>query len=496
MNISKILISFLIIIVIAISSAIITIIEMKSLSENTKKMYSHPFQVSNTIANMKTSIVTIQSNMKNIILFRENSKIIKTIETIQSEEEKVNQYLNTIYKYYLGDKKDIDAVSNTFKEWKPIRNELINLIQEEKLLRAIDVFQVKDKNHILVLYKKIDVLRDYAFNKANEFYKKSNNNNSMEYVIFIFILTLIISSAIVYYITVNLFKIGKLNNKQLHLIDQNILMSTVNLNKQTVFITNALCNIFNRSKEDLLHSENEYFFCDKEQFSKFKNKIYLGKEHHGEVFININNEQKWFNIDVYPELNQYFKLTAFNIFLSNIDDKKNIEKVSITDKLTELYNRNYFELIFDKEIRRSKRDQKALCLIMLDIDFFKQFNDTYGHHDGDTALKEVARVFSSFTNRSYDYSFRLGGEEFMILSYDKDIELLEGLSNEIINKVRNLKISHKRSKISNYLTISAGAVLFEPSHLLTQEEMYKKVDSLLYQAKREGRNRSIVEVVK
>jgi diguanylate cyclase (GGDEF)-like protein len=273
-------------------------------------------------------------------------------------------------------------------------------------------------------------------------------------------------------------------------------MATIDLNKKTVFITNALCNVFNKSKEDLLDSSNEYFFCDKEQFSKFKNKIFLGKEHHGEVIIHINDEQKWFNIDIYPELNQYFKLTAFNIFLSNIDDKKNIEKVSITDKLTELYNRNYFELIFDKEIRRSKRDQKSLSLIMFDIDFFKQFNDTYGHQEGDVALKEVARVFSSFTNRSYDYSFRLGGEEFMIISYDKNIEALEKLTNDIIKEVSNLRISHKKSEISNYLTISAGTALFESTHLLTQEQMYKKVDSLLYKAKREGRNRYISQKVK
>ena len=495
MNISKILISFFIIIIIAISSAVITIIEMKSLSDNTKKMYSHPFQVSNTIANMKTSIITIQSNMKNIILFPENPKIIKTIELIQSEEERVYQYFNTIYKYYLGDKKDIDDVYTTFKEWKPIRNELINLIHEKKINEAIKIFQGKDKNHIDILYTKIDILKNYAFNKANEFYEKSNDNNSMKYVILIFVLTLIVSSGIVYYITINLFKIGKLNNKQLHLIDQNILMATIDLNKKTVFITNALCHVFNKSKEDLLHSSNEHFFCDKEQFSKFKNKIFLGNEHHGEVFININNEQKWFNIDIYPELNQYFKLTAFNIFLSNIDDKKNIEKVSITDKLTELYNRNYFELIFDKEIRRSKRDNKSLSLIMFDIDFFKQYNDTYGHQEGDTALREVARVFSSFTKRSYDYSFRLGGEEFIIVSYDKDIELLEKLANDVVQEVSNLQISHKTSSISNYLTISAGAVLFEHTHLLTQEQMYKKVDSLLYQAKRNGRNRTVVETV-
>lgn len=488
MNISKILIGFSIIIVIAISSAVFTIMKMKELSDNTQKMYTHPFQVSNAVANIKMSIVTIHRNMKDIVLTPQNQEIIKIAELIQKEEEKVFQHFKIIYKFYLGDKKDIDTVFETYKQWKPIRDEVISSIYTDQINKAIHITKNKGANHIDILYKKIDVLKNYAFNKADEFYTISIDNNNMKYVISIFLLTLIISSAIVYFITVSLFKIGKINNKQLHLIDQNILMATMSLDKNITFISNALCHLLDKNKEQLLDTKNEFFFCDEEQYKKFENKIYLGKEHHGEIFIVIENEKVWFKLEVFPELNQYFKLIGFNIFLTDINDKKRIEKISITDKLTNLHNRNYFELIFDKEIRRSKRDKKAISLIMFDIDFFKQFNDTYGHQEGDFALKEVAKVLSLNTNRSYDYAFRLGGEEFIILSYDKNLEELENFTSKIIKQVEALKISHKRSSSSNYLTISAGSILFKESHLLTQEQMYKKVDALLYEAKESGRN--------
>lgn len=488
MNIPKILLSFTIIIIIAISSAVFTIIEMKELSDNTQKMYTHPFKVSNAVSDIQTSVITMHRNMKDIVLTKDALETIKIIELIQKEEENIYTNFNLIYKNYLGDKKDIDNVYSAVKDWKNIRQEVIKLMYEDKQEKAIIITKNESAKQVNNLYDRIAILEDYAVNKAEEFYNLSIKNHNVKYVISIFILTLIVSISIVFYITLNLLRIGKVNNKQIHLIDQNILMATFTLEKEVIFISNALCYVLDKQKEDLLHSINKYFFCDEKQFNYFKNKIHSGKEHTGEVYLKINDEKIWFKIEIFPELNQNYKLKSFNIFLTNINDKKRIEKVSITDSLTTLHNRNYFELIFGKEIRRSKRDEKPLSMIMFDIDFFKQYNDTYGHQEGDTALKAVARVLSRHTNRSYDYSFRLGGEEFVILSYDKDLEMLEKFTKIILEEVEALKISHKNSSVSNYLTISAGAVVFEETHLLSAEEMFKTVDKLLYEAKNGGRN--------
>lgn len=126
--------------------------------------------------------------------------------------------------------------------------------------------------------------------------------------------------------------------------------------------------------------------------------------------------------------------------------------------------------------------------MMMDIDFFKQFNDTYGHQEGDKALKSVAHVLAVKTNRSYDYAFRVGGEEFVILAYHDDFEKMNTFAMNLIQQIEALKISHSTSSASNYVTISAGIIQFGHEHLLNTDDMYKAVDDLLYQAKQNGRN--------
>lgn len=488
MNISKILFSFIIIIIIALSSAVFTIFKMKELSINTQKIYTHPFKVTRAVTNIKTNIITIHRNMKDLVLTKDYLEIIKIIEDIQKLEQETFSEFKIIYEKYLGDKNSIDKVYNSFKNWKIIRQQVIKKVYQKEYEEAIRITKNEGVIHIDKLYSQINILENFALNKADEFYNSSIKNDNVNYVIMVFLLTLFISILIVFYITKNLLRIGKVNNKQIHLIDQNILMATFSLDKKVTYISNALCHLLNEKKESLLNSTNEYFFTDEKQFSSFENIINLGKEYKGEITIPINNEPIWFQIEIFPELNNNYKLSSFNVFFSNINDKKQIEKISITDKLTNLYNRNYFELIFEKEIRRSKREKNNLSMIMFDIDFFKQYNDTYGHQEGDNALKAVARIFSLHTNRSYDYAFRTGGEEFIIISYDKDIEELKNFVTKILNEIKALKISHKTSTASNYLTLSAGVVLFDTMHLLNAQEMYKAVDTLLYEAKHAGRN--------
>ena len=126
---------------------------------------------------------------------------------------------------------------------------------------------------------------------------------------------------------------------------------------------------------------------------------------------------------------------------------------------------------------------------MFDIDYFKKYNDSYGHQEGDIALKAVSTIISTHTNRSYDHAFRVGGEEFLILTYQDNLELLNAFVNTFIKDIEALKISHKDSDVSKYVTVSAGAVQFGDENLFSPDEMYKKVDDLLYEAKSSGRNR-------
>jgi len=489
MNIKKLFISFLLIVIIAVLSAVFTISKMNELSSNTQKMYTHPFTVSNAVANIQTGIIIMHRNMKDIVLTKNSLEIMKIIEQIQHEEDKVLKNFDLVYKNYLGDKKDIDSSYNAFKNWKAIREEVLVNLYDNKVEEAIAITKGKGANHIDKLYKKVESLKEFAFAKANLFYTKSLKDNGVNYVVSVIIITVLISALIIIYIINTLLKVNHANHKQLYLIDQNILMARIGLNKKVIEISNALCRTLNVKREDILNSKSEYFFTNQEQFTKFENIIYSAKEYNAEVYIMINGSKMWFNIEIFPELDNNYNVKSFNIILTNISDKKKIEEIAIVDSLTGLNNRNYFETIFDKEVKRAKRDKKSLSMIMMDIDYFKQFNDTYGHQEGDKALKAVAQVIDSHTNRSYEHAFRVGGEEFVIISYHENLATLGAFTQSLIQDIEKLKIPHKTSKISNNLTISAGATLFEGSHLLNTDEMYKTVDDLLYKAKEQGRNR-------
>jgi diguanylate cyclase (GGDEF)-like protein len=169
-----------------------------------------------------------------------------------------------------------------------------------------------------------------------------------------------------------------------------------------------------------------------------------------------------------------------------------IEQLSITDSLTKLYNHRYFMRTVALELERAKRDGKTISFAMLDVDYFKKYNDSYGHHAGDDVLIKIAEVFSKYANRAGDYAFRVGGEEFvLLLSGLNDDNLLKHLQ-KLLEEVESLKIMHKDSAASSYITLSIGAKNYKDSSILPFFEIYKEIDLLLYQAKAEGRNRIVI----
>lgn len=172
---------------------------------------------------------------------------------------------------------------------------------------------------------------------------------------------------------------------------------------------------------------------------------------------------------------------------------KKLETVSYTDSLTSLHNRRYFNLIYDKELKRAKRDNSNLTFMMIDIDFFKQYNDTYGHIEGDFALKSVAKVLKDTLKRPGDYIFRLGGEEFGVLLTQTDADSSEKLAYNLCNTVRNREITHESSKAGKFLTISIGAVSCVASNKLDDDLLISYADKMLYKAKESGRDRYVID---
>lgn len=162
---------------------------------------------------------------------------------------------------------------------------------------------------------------------------------------------------------------------------------------------------------------------------------------------------------------------------------------SITDSMTKLYNRKYFDKIFDNMPFISNQNSWNTAFVMLDIDFFKQYNDTYGHDLGDETLKAVASSLRNYFNKDYEYVFRLGGEEFGVILFDIDENTLKQCLEQVNKNIESLNIEHKNSKIAQVVTISIGAVIYEPYSYTSCNKLYKIADECLYKSKENGRNR-------
>jgi len=167
---------------------------------------------------------------------------------------------------------------------------------------------------------------------------------------------------------------------------------------------------------------------------------------------------------------------------------KKLEDASYTDALTSLFNRRYFNLIYERELRRAKRNKTTLSFMMLDIDYFKQYNDTYGHLEGDRVLKNVASTLKQLLKRPTDYLFRLGGEEFGVLLTEGDKSSSNLIAGEINHAIQERQIPHASSSVSDYLSISIGVVVVQASMDLDNEKLLSEADKNLYKAKEEGRN--------
>ncbi len=167
-----------------------------------------------------------------------------------------------------------------------------------------------------------------------------------------------------------------------------------------------------------------------------------------------------------------------------------LESMVALDGLTNIYNRRKFDEILDREWKRASRDSSLLSVIMMDIDNFKQFNDNYGHTNGDECLKQVAGAIKKMLHRPSDFLARYGGEEFVALLPGTDLQGAMHVAENFRQAVIDLNIVHEYSEIASYVTISSGVAAVGPQKNDQDPTiLVQKADEMLYKSKQEGRNR-------
>jgi diguanylate cyclase (GGDEF)-like protein len=166
-----------------------------------------------------------------------------------------------------------------------------------------------------------------------------------------------------------------------------------------------------------------------------------------------------------------------------------LKRLATSDGLTHVANRRHFDEHLQQEWQRMMREQLPLSLILCDIDFFKAYNDTYGHQVGDDCLRQVATVIQKAAKRSVDLAARYGGEEFAVILPNTDLEGAEQVATSIRDSIQNLGVAHDSSKISEFVTVSIGVSCTIPNQIVAPEMLIAAADRALYQAKAEGRDR-------
>jgi diguanylate cyclase (GGDEF)-like protein/PAS domain S-box-containing protein len=287
----------------------------------------------------------------------------------------------------------------------------------------------------------------------------------------------------------------KLKN-YLDIIDETVIISSTDLKGKIVYASKALCKISGYSKSELMHKSHN-ILRDKE----------ISKEIYKELWKTIKSDQVWegeiknrrkdgtaywVKAKISPVFDEFGEKIGYNSIRQDVTDKKVIEQISITDGLTHIFNRRYFNDIFPKMISSSKRKSELLGFILLDIDHFKQYNDNYGHQKGDDVLIQFAACLKKSLHRADDLVFRLGGEEFGVIfkANSKDKALL--FANSIKSNIENLKIKHEYSSTSPYITASLGLVCQNGIEIEDMDVMYKQADEMLYKAKANGRNQVVM----
>lgn len=167
---------------------------------------------------------------------------------------------------------------------------------------------------------------------------------------------------------------------------------------------------------------------------------------------------------------------------------RELEYLSLTDKLSEVANRRSFEIFLNQEWRRCAREGRPLSLIMADIDFFKAYNDTYGHLKGDECLKQVAGILKDAACRAGDLVARYGGEEFVVVMSFTDSQGAKVVAEKMRANLEKLSLPHSSSCMSGQVTISLGVATLIPDRESSRNDLILAADQALYQAKQSGRN--------
>ncbi len=492
----KLIFGFSTIVLLLMALGVFSLMTMKDLALETQKIYDHPFTVTTAVKNINIHLISMHRYMKDVVLAKDSVELQTATTKVNLHEQQIIEEFDIIFEKYLGNKFQVQKLYQEFIAWRPIREQVIHLSISGKYTEAAYITKNSGAIHVEKLNKSIKILTDFAQSKAEEFYKNSDSNRSSTFIILttLFIIVTVLSLFIAVYVIVTSVNVEKTTSTHMHLIDQNIMFSTLDIQGRIIDITNEFCRYLGLDKQEAIATNATFLTHDNEtQNHEIARTLMSGKTWEGEIELNINSlSTSWIHALIQPNYDTHFVITSFSYIAHDITDKKVLERLSITDQLTSLYNRRHFDNIIAQEFNITRRQKKSLIFAIIDIDFFKNYNDYYGHPAGDRVLTQVSATLKKALKRANDYVFRLGGEEFGIIFSDADFEKTEYFLNLLKQTIEDLQIAHEKNSVSPFLTISIGAYILDADNLTSIEDLYQKADDALYEAKTK-RNHAVIK---
>ena len=331
--------------------------------------------------------------------------------------------------------------------------------------------------------------------KTKNGYKSTLLDSKIYTAFWVAIITIILSFILSIYISRNpvklqmaLLKAHEKLNEFASIIDKYVITATTKKDSTIISVSDAFVKLSGYSKEELIGEKMSIIRHPDEDEEKFKvlwNTVSSGKTWNGEIKNkNNNDEDYWLHQHIVPTFDKDNNVETFVSLGTDITAKKELEKMASIDKLTNIYNRRMIDEFLNKEIEKEKRHSNGLSVILIDIDHFKNVNDTYGHQMGDLVLSQVAKLITENSRKS-DIHGRYGGEEFIVICPKTTGKQALVLAEKIRASVENFVFDQIGIK-----TISLGISSFEEND--TEEDLIKKADIALYQAKNSGRNRAVL----
>ncbi|MDF2548691.1 MAG: sensor-containing diguanylate cyclase [Anaerosolibacter sp.] len=281
-------------------------------------------------------------------------------------------------------------------------------------------------------------------------------------------------------------------------------IGVVNLDAQPVECNHALLDMIGYTMDEISQMSFMDFTHpdDVDKDLELFNNLMLGKLSSYQIekrYIRKDHQIIWARLTVSPIFSVQGEIQYIMSMIENITDvkiaeqkqlelTKELQRLSTLDGLTELNNRRSFDEFLSQEWHRCLEEGAPLSLILLDIDGFKKYNDTYGHHEGDACLKTIADTLKKALHEPNHFVCRYGGEEFAVILPDTDLQTAEMVAESLRSYVESLQIYHLYGQSGKYVTVSLGVSTIIPSIFSNPQQLIKNTDKALYEAKNYGRN--------